>query len=131
MSLTYLQELPSSIKDSFDHNFSFFPNIDLHVHKGLSQEILPTLAYSLPAHLYDFIYIDGSHSSPDTFVDAFYADKLLKKGGVLIFDDFLWKDPTLPLPIDSPGAAISFYAHLYGHKYTLLNQGYQVALRKN
>ena len=40
---------------------------------------------------YDLIYIDGSHNCPDVYVDAFYSFKFLKKGGILLFDDFLWQ----------------------------------------
>src|SRR5438270_558707 len=40
---------------------------------------------------FDLIFIDGWHSFDYTFVDYFYADLLLRDGGVLIFDD--WQMP--------------------------------------
>ena len=40
---------------------------------------------------YDLVYIDGSHHYKDVLNELpDIADKLLKKDGVLIFDDFLW-----------------------------------------
>jgi predicted O-methyltransferase YrrM len=36
---------------------------------------------------YDFIFIDGDHSFDGSFVDAYYASKLLNIGGVMVFDD--------------------------------------------
>lgn len=36
---------------------------------------------------FDFIFIDGHHSFDYVFVDFFYADLLLKEGGILVFDD--------------------------------------------
>lgn len=46
---------------------------------------LPKLLNS--AHKYDLIYIDGSHLFEDVFIDFFYCNKLLSKGGLLLFDD--------------------------------------------
>ena len=36
---------------------------------------------------YDIIYIDGSHEARDVLEDAVLAYRLLKIGGLLIFDD--------------------------------------------
>jgi SAM-dependent methyltransferase len=38
-------------------------------------------------NLYDLIYIDGSHDFDDVLSDAIYAFRILKPGGVIIFDD--------------------------------------------
>jgi len=38
---------------------------------------------------FDLVYIDGSHMSDDVFFDAMESYKILKKGGILLFDDFL------------------------------------------
>ena len=39
---------------------------------------------------YDLIYIDGSHYYKDVKYDAENCWKLLKPGGTMIFDDYLW-----------------------------------------
>lgn len=39
---------------------------------------------------YDLIYIDGSHRCEDVLFDGLCAYELLKVGGTLIFDDYLW-----------------------------------------
>ena len=36
---------------------------------------------------FDFIFIDGYHAFDYTFIDFFYADLLLRKGGILAFHD--------------------------------------------
>lgn len=36
---------------------------------------------------FDFIFIDGWHTFDYTLVDFFYADKLLRKGGIIVVDD--------------------------------------------
>jgi len=38
---------------------------------------------------FDFIYIDGSHNGEDILSDAIEAFKILKKSGLIFFDDFL------------------------------------------
>jgi predicted O-methyltransferase YrrM len=38
---------------------------------------------------FDIIYIDGSHKADNVFNDAMESFKILKKGGILLFDDFL------------------------------------------
>ena len=45
---------------------------------------------------FDLVYIDGSHQAPDVLTDAVLAFQLLKVGGVMIFDDYLWS-------MDRPG----------------------------
>jgi hypothetical protein len=37
---------------------------------------------------FDFIYVDGSHEILDVLTDAVMAFKVLKKGGVMLFDDY-------------------------------------------
>lgn len=39
---------------------------------------------------FDLIYIDASHDAVDVLADAILSFRLLKVGGVIIFDDYLW-----------------------------------------
>ena len=39
---------------------------------------------------FDFIYIDASHTKEDVSLDAEESFKILKKGGVMALDDFMW-----------------------------------------
>lgn len=41
---------------------------------------------------FDFIFIDGGHRFEDVFVDLIFADRILKPGGMMVFDDS-WFDP--------------------------------------
>jgi hypothetical protein len=60
----------------------------VRVCRGRSEEMLVKLiGQGIRA---DFIYVDGSHQAADVLSDAVLAWKLLKEGGVLIFDDYLW-----------------------------------------
>lgn len=42
---------------------------------------------SLLAETFDLVFLDGMHTFDYTFVDFFYADKLLRVGGLLVLDD--------------------------------------------
>jgi len=39
---------------------------------------------------YDFIYIDGNHNAHFVLIDMCMSWKILKKGGIMICDDYLW-----------------------------------------
>jgi len=56
------------------------------IHKGFSGVVLKTLK----EESYDIIYIDGDHTAFAAYNDAILSYPLLKKGGILIFDDYLW-----------------------------------------
>ena len=55
------------------------------VREGFSHVVLPQLLQE--ARKFDLIYIDGSHLFENVFIDFYYSDKLLKKQGVILFDD--------------------------------------------
>ena len=77
---------------------------------------------------FDFIYVDGSHTSPDTLTDACLAFLLLKQGGAMIFDDYLWEMHTAP--IQSPKWGIDVFMNMFCQKIQLALIGYQVGIIK-
>jgi predicted O-methyltransferase YrrM len=66
--------------------------VKLDVMKSKSDIALSKLLAGGKSEHYDFIYIDGSHFASDVLVDAVLAFKLLKVGGFMVFDDYLWSD---------------------------------------
>jgi predicted O-methyltransferase YrrM len=117
------------IKNTFLSNISFFQDkISFNIHQGMSQFELPKLAQQ--EKQYDFIYVDASHQSDDTFVDAYFAHKMLKPGGLLIFDDFNWKDPNKPQVNASPEAGIRFFFNLHLEEYLPVFENYQIGVIK-
>ena len=92
------------------------------VHKGLSNKELPKLVASDMHEYFDFIYIDGSHQAPDVLLDAILGFELLRIGGVMAFDDYLWQEP-LPGgadPIRSPKISIDAFTNIYCRKLKCL-----------
>lgn len=120
-------QITSFIEDNFKYNISFHENVNFKIHKGTSQMILPTFEQK---EKYDFIYIDASHRSDDTFVDAYYCHKILKVGGLMIFDDFGWKDVNNLHAVNSPEFGIRVFCTMYGECYDVVIEGYQIGLIK-
>jgi predicted O-methyltransferase YrrM len=77
---------------------------------------------------FDFVYLDGDHRSQGVLEDAVLSWRLLKPGGILIFDDYLWNN--MPDPLDNPGPGIDAFLAVYKGKFKELMRGYQVAIEK-
>lgn len=74
------------------------------VERGISTKILPKLLVN--ENKYDIIFIDGNHVAPFVLMDAVLSWDLLKVGGIMIFDDYLWmperyKSLTPKIAVDS------------------------------
>ncbi len=87
---------------------------------------------------FDFVYIDGSHRSDDTFLDAELSWRMLKKGGKLLFDDYEWplKSPENPYGADSvdsvehPKNGIDSFLKIHSGEIRILHKEYQVLIEK-
>ena len=64
--------------------------------KGKSDILLSKLLIEKKHNYFDFIYIDGSHQATDVLLDALLAFKLVRIGGVIAFDDYIWFERNLP-----------------------------------
>lgn len=96
--------------------------VDLHVHKGSSDVVLAALLTQGKALYFDFIYVDGSYQAPDVLCDAVLAFRLLRVGGIMVFDDYLWGEelPTGRDLLRCPKPAIDAFTNLYARKLRVL-----------
>jgi predicted O-methyltransferase YrrM len=106
--------------------------VNLVVHKGESGVILPELIAATMQERFDLIYIDGSHRAPDVLFDAVVAFKLLKPGGLMIFDDYLWRDFSIESfdPLRNPKIAIDAFTNIYGQEIRIAVKVGQVFVTK-
>ena len=75
--------------DRFVHNMREHIDSGKCTHiRGASSEVLPKLIAS--GKMYDMVFIDGSHVSSDVAIDGILSYLLLKPGGVMVFDDYVW-----------------------------------------
>ena len=123
----YVEANMSNVEARFQHNIKVATNrfsciVELNIHKGLSKKQLPKLLANGMQGYYDFIYIDGSHQAPDVLLDAILGFELLRVGGVIAFDDYLWQEPlaTGTDPIRCPKISIDAFTNIYCRKLTVL-----------
>ena len=115
----------SAIEATFRHNIQMAKGENrIKIKKGYSQAVLRTLPFTS----FDFAYIDGSHLAADVLTDAVLTFPLLKKGGILAFDDYHWDmDPN---PLRRPQIAIKAFLKVFKGQYKTLHHDEQVFLRK-
>ena len=77
----------NSIEKAFDNNLS-----GLNFTKIKDDSVVTMRKLFKQNKSFDFIYIDGSHNGEDILSDAIEAFKILKKEGLIFFDDFLQYD---------------------------------------
>lgn len=88
-SIEHAAELRQNLEQQFRHNIALTGKMNqVETLIGRSEDGLITLLARYVAA--DFVYVDGSHQVADVLTDAVLAWKLLKPGGLLIFDDYLW-----------------------------------------
>jgi predicted O-methyltransferase YrrM len=84
----------------------------MHTHKALSEMIVRGVKD------FDLIYIDASHYAPDVLTDAILSYKVLRVGGLLIFDDYLWSGSEDILFY--PKIAIDSFLNIFSHDMELI-----------
>jgi hypothetical protein len=84
-----------------------------------------------PLESFDFIYVDGSHNVDDVLEDSVLCLRLLRRGGIMIFDDYKWTGwNKVEPPENVPRTAIDIFYAVYGRQFEVLHSSYQVMLRK-
>ena len=113
----------SDVEARFNHNIAVARSraankVNLVKHKSYSHPALAKLIVVNPEPSFDVIYIDGSHQAPDVLVDAVMAFQLLRVGGLMIFDDYLWsmEKPGLQDPLNMPKPAIDAFLNIFQRK---------------
>ncbi len=77
---------------------------------------------------WDLVYVDGSHDSRDVITDMVLGFRLLKSGGILVADDYLWS--YYDEPYRNPKPAIDFFLGAFAGQFNLIESGYQVSIQK-
>lgn len=77
---------------------------------------------------FDFIYIDGDHSTAQVFKDGVNSWPRLRQGGLIAFDDYEW--PKDLGPGHHPAPAIDLLMSIWRNEAEIVAKNYQVWLRK-
>lgn len=79
---------------------------------------------------YDFIYIDGDHRCFECYTDIILSWELLKKGGIIAMDDYLWQPEQNNTFVNKPHEAINHFIEENEKNLRLLHKGYRVFIQK-
>lgn len=123
-------EVDSATRDCFLENARIGGHErQLHLYEGMSSEVLGwMLAADGYWESFDFIYIDGSHVAPAVLTDACQAWTLLKRNGIMIFDDYEWEGH--PHLLFRPKLAIDAFLGVFDGCFETVHKGGQVVVRK-
>ena len=116
---------PLDLETRFDGNLAQYA-ARLTKRKGKSLHVLPQLLDE--QQKFDVVYLDGYHFADDVLTDGITAWRLLKQGGLLIFDDFLWTKYARARA--NPGWAINLFLKYHEGEYNILTAYYQIILQK-
>lgn len=101
---------------------------------GQTLNVIPTLSFNALSLLivanqqFDFIYVDGGHDADIVLADAVMSFGLLRPGGVMLFDDYLWDhDPDFMM---RPKLSVDAFINACYKHIEIIGQGYQMAIRK-
>jgi predicted O-methyltransferase YrrM len=115
-----------------DAKSTFLHNIELSgyqnkviVEQGLSKDVL--LKLILSKNKYDIIFIDGNHTSPFVLIDSILSWYLLKKDGLIIFDDYLWGEINSTI---SPKLAIDSFINCFGDYIEVIWSDYKKVIKR-
>ena len=101
--------------------------------KARSLDVLASLlADGRSAGTFDVAYVDGSHAARDVIGDGVMCWELLRRGGVVVFDDYRWDrvmGDAIP-PKRCPRMAVDAFLGMFEDELVVLERGYQVVVQK-
>jgi hypothetical protein len=123
------ETLPEAAGDDLFERFTenTKPNASkIQVSRGPSAEKLPVIIVN--CWLFDFIYVDGSHTADNVLLDAVLAYQLCRVGGIIILDDYPWGwDRPEHL---KPRVAIDAFLACYDAHLKLIHKEWQVVVER-
>jgi predicted O-methyltransferase YrrM len=98
---------------------------------GPSQKTL-SLLYGAHAETpeFDFVYVDGSHEAHDVVTDAVLAFRMLRVGGLMCFDDYIWSPGELDGGPHAPELGVRAFIATHQHMIEVLHVATQVWIRR-
>lgn len=99
------------VKPTFLSNLKSFEG-KYQLIEGYSQDFLRTRDFD---NKIDCIYIDGSHRADDTMEDLINGYRVLKRGGIMLVDDYMWNFSRYPAH-EVPKTAIDAFMMIFRDK---------------
>lgn len=111
------------LRTLFEKNVAAMGSVcPVEVRQGDSLTQLCRLVVEMPVQEFDFVSIDASHRACDVIGDAVLAFRLLKPGGVIAFDDYLWSPFRRGAedPMATPKMAVDAFTTLFARQARVL-----------
>jgi predicted O-methyltransferase YrrM len=117
----------SDVERRFDKNIALAQagaqnSAQITKHKKLSNLALADLIASGQSLKFDIVYVDGSHQAPDVLIDCVMSFQLLRVGGLMIFDDYIWTMEALGRQdaFNMPKPAIDAFLNIFQRKMQIV-----------
>jgi predicted O-methyltransferase YrrM len=122
----------AAVEQRFLHNIALAQSrsrsqVDIHVLKGTSASHLARLLADGNAGSFDAVHVDGSHRCPDVLSDLVLSFALLRAGGLMICDDYVWslEEHGSEDLLNQPKLAIDSFVNCYLRKLSLKGVNYR------
>jgi SAM-dependent methyltransferase len=119
--------ISAELEGAFDRNVALVDASRVRKIVGKTHRVLSALADEQAQ--FDLVYVDASHHALDVLADAALAWKLLKEGGIAIFDDY----GPIPSGEDAllyPTSAIDAFFGLVAGRHEVVDDRRQLIVRK-
>jgi predicted O-methyltransferase YrrM len=113
------------VEKRFDGNTAAFAK-RIEKIKAQSSDALASLG--IKNRRFDIAYIDGGHRAREVYTDGALTWPLMARGGLVIFDDYQWRQ--MPERLDNPAPGIDAFLKSIEGQYRLMHKKYQVAIVK-
>jgi predicted O-methyltransferase YrrM len=110
--------MKNGLFDRFNDNIKPFKD-RVKIMRGESGVVLRTFPCE---PTFDFVYIDGSHYSKDVLEDAVLVWRLVKPGGIIIFDDLIWAPSGNVADLSGPNTGIKAFTHIFQPRIVFIGQ---------
>lgn len=97
------------------------------VYDGNSRDVLKYLISK--GEEYDCVYVDGGHDAYNCLFDGVFSFEMLKVGGYLIFDDYMWNWDRLPSHL-TPKVAIDSIMECLRGRIKVIGVGWKTVVIK-
>lgn len=124
----------AEVEARFDRNMERLkiecPSRNVYKIKRTTTEFLAETQYDNKADPwpFDFVYLDASHKAKDVLTDACMVWPLVKEGGLLVFDDYLYGDNRDIL--HRPKLAVDSFINIFSEELAMVHTGWQVIIKK-
>ncbi len=117
-------ELPK-IERNFDANTAAFK---ARIEKIKAPSAVALAGLGVASRRFDIAYIDGGHRAYEVYGDGVLTWPLMRKGGLVIFDDYQWD--MMPEALDNPKPGIDAFLKSMKGKFRPVHRKYQIAIEK-